>query len=151
MTPERSSRIPDILRNHEADMSSQWMRLQQESVGRRRDLISDQELLAQSKEFLGLLQRAVQTGGFADVQRGVEWAPVRDMLGGVSGAAASRGSVPRRRPPSSSRSSRPLFDRIRDELGRDSSDCSRRSGGPTSCSTGWACTRPRCTRRPARR
>jgi hypothetical protein len=64
------------------------MRLQQEAVSRRRDLISDQELQAQSKEFLGLLQRSLQTGGFADVRRGVEWAPVRDMLGGVSRSRA---------------------------------------------------------------
>jgi rsbT co-antagonist protein RsbR len=120
VTPERSSRIPDILRNHEADVLSQWMRLQQESVTRRRDLISDQELLAQSKEFLGLLQRAVQTGGFADVQRGVDWAPVRDMLSGISRSRGIQGFSPTETATFVFSLKPALFGQIRDELGKDS-------------------------------
>ena len=65
MTAERSTRIPEILRKHDSEILRDWLRLQQESVARRRDLISDQELQAQSQEFLGLLQTAVQTGGFS--------------------------------------------------------------------------------------
>jgi rsbT co-antagonist protein RsbR len=120
VTPERSSRIPDILRNHEADVLSQWMRLQQESVARRRDLISDQELLAQSKEFLGLLQRAAQTGGFADVQRGVDWAPVRDMLSGISRSRGIQGFSPTETATFVFSLKPALFGHIRDELGKDS-------------------------------
>jgi rsbT co-antagonist protein RsbR len=118
VTPERSSRIPDILRTHEADVLSQWMRLQQESVGRRRDLISDQELLAQSKEFLGLLQRAMQTG-LADVRRGVDWAPVRDMLAGISRSRGIQGFSPTETATFVFSLKPALFDRIRDELGKD--------------------------------
>jgi rsbT co-antagonist protein RsbR len=120
VTPERSSRIPDILRNHEADVLSQWMRLQQEAASRRRDLISDQELLAQSKEFLGLLLRSLQTGGFADVRRGVEWAPVRDMLGGVSRSRGIQGFSPTETATFVFSLKPVLFDHIGEELGKDS-------------------------------
>ena len=41
MTTERQSRIPEILRKHESELMDGWMRQQQESIGRRRDLISD--------------------------------------------------------------------------------------------------------------
>jgi len=119
VTSERSSRIPAILRDHEADVLSQWMRLQHESVTRRRDLISDQELLAQSKEFLGLLQQAAQTGAFADVQRGVEWAPVRDMLSGISRSRSIQGFSPTDTATFVFSLKPVLFDRIRDEVGKD--------------------------------
>ena len=68
MTAERSTRIPEIVRKHEADILRDWMRQQQESISRRRDLISDPELQAQSRELLNLLQVAIQSGGLADVQ-----------------------------------------------------------------------------------
>jgi rsbT co-antagonist protein RsbR len=119
VTSERSSRIPAILRDHEADVLSQWMRLQHESVTRRRDLISDQELLAQSKEFLGLLRRAAQTGAFADVQRGVEWAPVRDMLSGISRSRSIQGFSPTDTATFVFSLKPVLFDRIREDVGKD--------------------------------
>jgi rsbT co-antagonist protein RsbR len=120
VTAERSTRIPEILRKHEAEVLRDWIRLQQEAITRRRDLISDQELQGQSKEFLGLLRTAVQTGGFVDVQRGVEWAPLRDMLGGISRSRSIQGFSPSETATFVFSLKPALFERIRAELANDS-------------------------------
>jgi rsbT co-antagonist protein RsbR len=119
VTAERSTRIPEILRKHEAEVLRHWMRLQQEAVTRRRDLISDQELQAQSQEFLGLLAAAVQTAGFADVQRGAEWAPVRDMLATISRSRSFQGFTPAETAAFVFSLKPALYERIREELGTD--------------------------------
>ncbi len=120
MTAERSTRIPEILRTHESDILADWMRLQQNGTGRRRDLISDQELQTQSREFLSLLRAAVQSGGFTDVQRGAEWAPVRDMLSSVSRSRSLQGFSPSETATFVLSLKPALFERIRDDLGKDS-------------------------------
>jgi rsbT co-antagonist protein RsbR len=121
VTAERSTRIPEILRKHEPEILSSWMRRQQESVARRRDLISDQELQAQSREFLNLLQVAVQSGGLADGQRGAEWAAVRDMLGGISRTRGLQGFTPSETATFIFSLKPALFEKMRDELGQDAS------------------------------
>jgi rsbT co-antagonist protein RsbR len=119
VTAERSTRIPEILRKHEAEVLRHWMRLQLEAITRRRDLISDQELQAQSQEFLGLLAAAVQSGGFAEVQRGAEWAPVRDMLSSISRSRGIQGFTPTETAAFVFSLKPALFDRIREEVGTD--------------------------------
>jgi rsbT co-antagonist protein RsbR len=119
VTAERPTRIPEILRKHEAEMLRHWMRLQQEAANRRRDLISDQELQAQSQEFLGLLAAAVQAAGFADVQRGAEWAPVRDMLATISRSRSIQGFTPAETAAFVFSLKPALYERIREELGTD--------------------------------
>ena len=119
MTAERSTRIPEILRTHELDILADWMRLQQDGTARRRDLISDQELQTQSREFLSLLRAAVQSGGFTDVQRGAEWAPVRDMLSSVSRSRSLQGFSPSETATFVLSLKPALFERIRDDLGKD--------------------------------
>jgi rsbT co-antagonist protein RsbR len=88
------SKLPDILHRHEAAILADWLRQQQESIGRRRDLLSDRDLESQSREFLGLLRDAVQDGRGADVIRAPEWSRVRDMLAGISRSRALQGFSP---------------------------------------------------------
>jgi rsbT co-antagonist protein RsbR len=119
VTAERSTRISEIVRKHEADILRDWMRQQQESISRRRDLISDQELQAQSREFLSLLRVAMQSGGVADIDRGTEWGAVRDMLGGISRTRGIQGFTPSETATFVFSLKPALFARIRDELGKD--------------------------------
>jgi rsbT co-antagonist protein RsbR len=121
VTAERSTRIPEIIRKHEAEILSDWMRQQHESISRRRDLISDQELQAQAREFLNLLLAAVQAGGYTDVQRGSEWTAVRDMLGGISRTRGIQGFTPSETAVFVFSLKPPLFSKLRDELGNDAS------------------------------
>jgi rsbT co-antagonist protein RsbR len=119
VTAERESRIPEILRQHESDLLAEWLRQQQESIGRRRDLLSDRELQAQSREFLGLFRAAAQDGSGSDVTRAPEWAPVRDMLSGLSRSRGLQGFSPSETATFVFSLKAPLFARLRDELGRD--------------------------------
>ena len=131
MTPERQSSLPEILRKHEADLLSGWLREQQAGIGRRRELISDRELEAQSREFLGLLRAAAQDGDATQVASAPEWAAVRDMLGGMSRTRGLQGFTPAETAIFVFSLKAPLFLKIRDELGRDSShlfDELRRAG-----------------------
>jgi rsbT co-antagonist protein RsbR len=119
VTAKRESRIPEILRKHEPDLLAEWMRRQQESIGRRRDLISDRELETQSREFLGLVRAAAQSGGWGDVTQAPEWAPVRDMLGGLSRSRGLQGFGPSETAAFVFSLKAPLLARLQDELGRD--------------------------------
>ena len=120
MTPDRTSRIPEILQKHESALLTDWMRQQQESLGRRRDLISDRELEAQSREFLSLLRTAAQQGSFEDVAQGTEWSALRDMLAGISRSRGLQGFSPSETALFVFSLKPALFDRIRDELAKDS-------------------------------
>jgi rsbT co-antagonist protein RsbR len=94
VSPEAPSKIADILRRHEADILTDWLRQQQESLGRRRDLLSDRDLQGQSREFLGLLRDAIQNGPPGDVTRDPGWAKVRDLLAGISRSRGLQGFSP---------------------------------------------------------
>ena len=119
MAAERDSRIPEILRKHESELLTEWVRQQQESAGRRRDMMSDTELQVQSREFLGLLRGAAESGTFGDAARAPEWAAVRDMLAGISRSRSAQGFSPAETASFVFSLKPPLFLKIRDELGPD--------------------------------
>jgi rsbT co-antagonist protein RsbR len=120
VSPEHPTRLPEILARHQAEILRDWMRLQQEAVTRRRDLISDQELQAQSREFLSLLTAALRQDGVADVGRAPGWAPVRDMLAGISRTRSVQGFSPSETATFVFSLKPSVFERIRQELGQDS-------------------------------
>ncbi|HET7427151.1 MAG TPA: STAS domain-containing protein [Gemmatimonadales bacterium] len=119
MTPERSSRLPEILQKHEAGLLTDWLREQQESLSRRQDLLSDRELEAQSREFLALLRAAADQGTLEDVDRSPRWAALRDMLTGISRSRSLQGFTPSETAAFVFSLKSPLFSRLRDELGKD--------------------------------
>jgi rsbT co-antagonist protein RsbR len=119
VTAERSTHLPEIVRKHEAGLLTDWLRQQQQATGRRRDLLSDRELEAQSKEFLGLFRAATQRGRFEDVAVGTDWGPVRDMLNGLSRSRSLQGFSPTETATFVFSLKAPLFDRIREEMGQD--------------------------------
>jgi len=120
VNPERSTHIPEILRKHESALLTEWMRQQMEAMGQRRGMISERELETQSREFLALFRAAAQQGTFADVATGAEWAPIRDMLGGISRTRGLQGFSPSDTAMFVFSLKPPLFERIKDELGKDS-------------------------------
>ena len=120
MTPERSTHIPEILRKHESALLTEWLRHQTEAMGQRRGMISDREIETQSREFLALFRAAAQQGNFTDVATGPEWAPIRDMLGGISRTRSLQGFSPSETAMFVFSLKPPLFERIQGELGKDS-------------------------------
>jgi rsbT co-antagonist protein RsbR len=132
VTAERQSRIPEILRKHEAELLAEWVTAQQQGTGRHRDLLSDRELESQSREFISLLRAAAQDGDFTQVATAPGWSAVRDMLGGISRSRGLQGFTPAETAIFVFSLKEPLFRKIHDELGRDTDqlfDEFRRAGG----------------------
>jgi rsbT co-antagonist protein RsbR len=92
VSPASTTRLPEILAKHEGPILDRWVQEQLTVIGSRRGIISDAELREQSREFLGLVRQAAQTGG-ADIES-APWGGVRDFLGRVSGRRAVQGFSP---------------------------------------------------------
>jgi len=92
VSPASTSRLPEILARHEGPILERWVEEQLAAIGQRRGLMSDAELREQSREFLGLVRQAAQSGG-ADIDA-APWDGVRDFLGRVSGSRALQGFSP---------------------------------------------------------
>jgi rsbT co-antagonist protein RsbR len=112
------SRIPDILRKHEADLLHEWMQQQLKAATRRGDLIKEPELHRQCTEFLNRLQTAVQGGDLDDIQS-EPYAPLREFLTDLSRSRARQGFSPSETATFVFSLKQPLFDRLRAESGGD--------------------------------
>ena len=109
--------IPRILKANEAQLLDEWLR-EQLSAFRVGAKIRETELRGQAKEFLSLLQQATQGGEVSDIQ-GPAYGRVRDMLGDVSRSRGLQGFSPSETAMFVFSLKRPLFARIRQELGGD--------------------------------
>jgi rsbT co-antagonist protein RsbR len=111
------SRLSDVVSRHEASILDEWLRLQAAGLGRRRDLISDQDLSRESSAFLGAMKRALATGD-ADA-KGAAWQDVRDQLADLSVSRARQGFSPAETATFVFSLKQPIFDRLRAEFGSD--------------------------------
>ena len=109
--------IPRILTTNEAELLDEWLK-EQLGAFRPGSKISETELRGQSKEFLSLLQQATQGGQVTDIQ-GPSFGRVRDMLGDVSRSRGLQGFSPSETARFVFSLKRPVFARIRTELGGD--------------------------------
>jgi len=92
VTPASTTRLPELLTKHEGPILERWVEEQLATIGHKRGLMSDAELREQSREFLGLVRQAAQTGG-VDIE-GAPWTGVRDFLGRISASRAVQGFSP---------------------------------------------------------
>jgi rsbT co-antagonist protein RsbR len=86
------SKIPQVLRDNEQEILTEWLR-DMSSATRRADLINDQEFKQQTTRFVQLLQGAVQSGDVTDVN-GNGFGQVRDFLANLSASRARQGFTP---------------------------------------------------------
>jgi rsbT co-antagonist protein RsbR len=86
------TRLPDILKRNENAIVTSWVNTQLTSLSSRRDLISDNELERQSREFLSGLIRALDSGT-RDITAPA-WEGVRELLGRISKSRALQGFRP---------------------------------------------------------
>jgi rsbT co-antagonist protein RsbR len=113
----RSAVLPEILARQEAELLADWMR-EQAASGRNASLVSERDREAQSRELLGLLRRALAAGGVTPGSGG-DWDAVRDLLARVSRARAQQGLTPSETATFVLSLKRPLFERLRAQLGND--------------------------------
>ena len=110
--------LAEIFERHEKDLLTAWMDLQLRSAASRRDLINDTELREQSSQLLRLLREATAKGG-TDSLESVAWAPVRDLLSGISQSRARQGFTPSETATFVFSLKEPLFARLAQELRGD--------------------------------
>lgn len=114
MEMTRSSKLPQILKTHEADLLSEW---NQELVATntRKSLIKEAELQEECREFLRLLRDAAQEGNLTTIQA-PEWREVREMLTSISRSRSQKGFTPTETAMFIFSFKRPLFNRLRQQL-----------------------------------
>ena len=115
MTQMSATLLPNLIRTHEARILSDWTAVQAQNVSTRRDLINDDELRRESKDFLSAFARAADGGGLQDVQ-GSQWTPVRELLNRMSRLRAQQGFSPTETATFVFSLKQPLFGLIRTEV-----------------------------------
>ncbi len=110
--------VTGIVAKHEADLLSEWINEQVSTASRRMGGMRESELREQSKEFLGLLVTAMNEGDVDDTQA-ASWNGVRAFLANVSRSRSLQGYTPSETATFIFSLKRPLFARLRRELGND--------------------------------
>jgi rsbT co-antagonist protein RsbR len=111
------SRLPDLIARHEASILDEWVKRQAESLGRRRDLLSDQDLKSQSTTFLKGVRQALAKGKM-DLGDAA-WQDVKDLLRTLSSDRARQGFTSSDAATFVFSLKGPVFGRLRQELGSD--------------------------------
>jgi rsbT co-antagonist protein RsbR len=108
--------LPEILKRYDGPILKEWLAEQLQVVRPR--AVTESALQEQAQRFLGLLREAVQSGEVSDLS-GPDWTGVRDMLAELSQSRAAAGATPSETATFVLSLKRPLFARLRQEVGRD--------------------------------
>jgi rsbT co-antagonist protein RsbR len=110
--------LTQILKAHEADLISEWVKEQSTVYGGRGRGASDGELRKESAEFIGLLSKALDQAGGDDIESPA-WSGVREMLQHLSRNRGAQGYSPSETASFVLSLKKPLFARLRRELSAD--------------------------------
>ena len=92
--PSANSSLPDLLRKQQAAVLADWMSRQLQSLASRRDLISEESLRQESKEFLDAFIAALETTTNPDHPSGEAWNRLQDIVRSLSVSRARAGFSP---------------------------------------------------------
>jgi rsbT co-antagonist protein RsbR len=92
MAKTTTSRIAELVRDHEQEILSDWMARQKESISSRRDLMNESELHRQSRDFLNAFV-AGANGNIDDIHTPA-WRPALELLSRISESRAMQGFSP---------------------------------------------------------
>ncbi len=108
------SRLPEILRQHESEINSNWLR-EMTSAVRRSDLLSEKQLTGESKELLTAIVEGARSGDIANLDNSA-WEHAKDLLQSMSARRAQSGFSPSETATYILSLKRPVFEAIRKEL-----------------------------------
>jgi rsbT co-antagonist protein RsbR len=111
-----STRLAEILKKQESGLLNDWIKEQLSAV--RLDRISEAELRSDSQRFLRLLMIALQSSTGESLSDSA-WLDIKEMLGELTRARAKSGFSPSETATFVFSIKRPIFDRLRQEIGRD--------------------------------
>jgi rsbT co-antagonist protein RsbR len=114
MVKTSQSKLADIVRKHEGEILTDWVKEQMSAITMRQDLLSEADLREQSRTLLDAFRDALSRDG-GDVTR-TEWEAVRDLLSEVSRTRARQGFSPTETATFVFSLKQPLFNRLRQEI-----------------------------------
>jgi rsbT co-antagonist protein RsbR len=115
--PAAGQTLRKIIAQSQKELLADWVQTQLSATTLRSDLMKESELRDQSREFLSLLQAAIESG--STQTDGPSWAPVRDFLVRVSRSRALQGFSPTETATFVLSLKQVLFARLRGEFGGD--------------------------------
>jgi rsbT co-antagonist protein RsbR len=86
--------LADVLTTHREEIIAEWVRLQEEDLSLRNNLLKAGELERQCRDTFDAVLQALRGGGGDDVLHAENWTAVREMLSGVSRSRARQGFTP---------------------------------------------------------
>ncbi|HEX5269562.1 MAG TPA: STAS domain-containing protein [Gemmataceae bacterium] len=125
MSRNGETRIPELLKKHEADLLAGWVQEQMARLGGT-DCIRDSELRAQCADFLSQLRKTAEGGSLNDIDD-PRWNDVREILNGVSRDRGRQGFSPSETATFVFSLKKPLLELIRREFARDPEALARES------------------------
>jgi rsbT co-antagonist protein RsbR len=93
MSKEFATQIPKILETHKDSILSSWMKEQLNALTLRKDLLSEEELMQQSEQFIRLFQIAVQSASLVNIYS-QGWEATKEFLRELSYSRAQKGFQP---------------------------------------------------------
>jgi rsbT co-antagonist protein RsbR len=91
-TQDYSTRISQLIQEHEAEIGNEWMS-QLEAMTVRSNVVSKDQLRKQSQQFLTAFATATRSGELQNIEHR-SWDEVRDLLDNISTTRARGGSTP---------------------------------------------------------
>jgi rsbT co-antagonist protein RsbR len=117
MVNRSGSRLTEIVKKHEAGILAEWVKEQLAAV-KTSGRISEANLREDGERFLSLFRAALESSAGDDVMS-APWNETREMLGALSRARAKAGYTPSETAIFVLGLKRPLFERLRGEIGGD--------------------------------
>jgi rsbT co-antagonist protein RsbR len=108
------SRLPDLIQKHQQEIHAEWLK-QMSGAVRRADLMSDEEVRAQSRELLTAIASGAKSGDITNMD-GAAWDPAREMLETISASRAKQGFSPSETATFVLSLKQPLFSLLRQQL-----------------------------------
>ncbi|HUR79648.1 MAG TPA: STAS domain-containing protein [Thermoanaerobaculia bacterium] len=117
MPMPEETRTSELLRRHEQEVLSNWIRLQQQNLSLRNNLVKASDLEEQCRAFLRALLTTMEAGG-GDVA-GAAWSQAREILSDISRNRARQGFTPTETAMFVFSLKEPAFDVLRAEIRGD--------------------------------
>jgi rsbT co-antagonist protein RsbR len=118
MSPAPGQVLRSVLRQYEREILGEWIQNQLGATTVRGELMREGELREQCREFLTLLNAAVQAGSI-ERHDSAEWNSVREFLGTISRSRAKQGYTSSETALFVFSLKQPLFTRLRTSVGND--------------------------------
>jgi rsbT co-antagonist protein RsbR len=116
--PAAGQALRKILAQSQKELLAEWVQAQLSSTQLRTDLMKENELREQSREFLSLVQSATAAGSLTQLDA-PNWTEAREFLARVSRSRAQQGFSPTETATFVFSLKQPLFARLRSEFGQD--------------------------------